>query len=220
MSSDTSSRFLLEEKIKIDMILSIDSGNGTLYHIQENSEKIPYLTWLGANSYIFEVKNPKYIYFSTFPIDQLIQEIFFPNLPCLENPSLNIAGIAKSFSQSYQFSSFKLLGVDFKSFYGKTHCKGTGYEIFHLPIIHRKKGLESHLKMNLEHKMAKKLLLSQKKFSNTTASNIKNHFINKTIFKMDMNVLKKSLDSLEFQNFLQEELGEKLKLNKYLKILS
>ena len=199
LASDTASRFLIKQKVDIDMILSVDSGLGTLYHLQNNNLKIPYLTWLGANPYIFEKTNMKYIYFSTFPLDQILQQIFFLKSPILENPSLNMAGIAKSFAKMYHFTSFYSIGTDAVVEKGKTHCRGTGYEFFYLNQYQRKKTLYRYSNLGLEYKIVKK--------------NIQNETFNPT--KVIENIESKKF-SLNMEHFFEQILNNK-DISNYLK---
>ncbi|TGK00683.1 DUF115 domain-containing protein [Leptospira semungkisensis] len=144
LSSDTALGFLLESGIRPHAVLSIDSGLGTSYHFPENFPKdIPILTWFGGSSKIFELENPKIIYLSTHPLDQILGARFFPNAPILENPTLNVSGLAVSFFQSVGATAVLLKGFGFSRESGKTHCRASGYERYDRFFLERKRSLYS-----------------------------------------------------------------------------
>ncbi|MCB1188861.1 MAG: motility associated factor glycosyltransferase family protein [Leptospiraceae bacterium] len=145
ISSDTASYFLQNNGIKIDLIFSVDSGRGTIYHFREDLySDIPIFTWLGASPHLFEIPNPILIYMSTFPLDQILQNRL-ENLSLISNPSMNVAGLAKSFCLTYNVKKLIYCGLDFKSYFGKTHCRGTGYENYSLGFQNRIKTLDSYI---------------------------------------------------------------------------
>lgn len=145
LSSDTSAFFLIKNQIIPDAILSLDSGRGTIYHFRyEIPIDIPIITWFGANRELFIRKFKKYIFFTTYPLDQIIQSMHYPHSHVLHNPSLNIAGMAKSLCQALGVKKLLYAGTSFVSESGKTHCRGTGYESYILPILSRKKSLEGY----------------------------------------------------------------------------
>lgn len=142
LASDTSLGWILNAGIVPNAVLSIDSSRGTLFHFRNIlPREIPILTWFGGSSYLFDLPNPKWIYFSTHPMDQILGSLFFPNAPILENPSLNMAGIAVSFAKQLQYGRMILKGVDFQRSGGKTHCLGSGYESYDRFFLSRKESL-------------------------------------------------------------------------------
>ncbi|WP_411823688.1 6-hydroxymethylpterin diphosphokinase MptE-like protein [Leptospira sp. 'Mane'] len=145
ISSDTNIRFLLEKNIIPDAVLSLDPGRGTLFHFLPSiPDTIPILTWLGASSYLFSLPNPIYMINTNHPFDQLIEFTWKTKpWPYLKNPSLNLAGMALSFAIEGNADKLVLVGVSFQEEYGKSHCKGTGYETYRLPMVTRKNPLEN-----------------------------------------------------------------------------
>ncbi|EQA47085.1 PF01973 family protein [Leptospira broomii serovar Hurstbridge str. 5399] len=142
LASDTSLGFLLQNNILPDSILSIDSGRGTGFHFPENTpDQIPIITWLGGSARIFDLPNPKILYVSTHPLDQLARMSFFPEAPILENPTLNIAGMAVSVLDALGFESCIVKGFDFSRTAGKTHCRGSGYERYDRFFLTRRRSL-------------------------------------------------------------------------------
>ncbi|TGK03683.1 DUF115 domain-containing protein [Leptospira selangorensis] len=142
LSSDTALGYLLENDIQPHAVLSIDSGLGTFYHFPESiPENIPIFTWFGGACRIFDLKNPKIIYLSTHPLDQILGAKFYPKAPILENPTLNVAGLAVSLLQSLGAESVLLKGFGFEREGGKTHCRSTGYERYDRFFIDRKRSL-------------------------------------------------------------------------------
>ncbi|MDF3819558.1 DUF115 domain-containing protein [Leptospira sp. 96542] len=148
-ASDTSVQYLLYRGIKPNYILSFDSGRGTLYHFLRNiPSDIPILTWLGGSSHLFESENPLILVNTGFPLDQILAFVWKKTNEWTEirNPSLNLAGMIKSMLIQNQKAKLYLTGVSFISENGKSHCKGTGYELFYYPQVDRKKSLESFTK--------------------------------------------------------------------------
>ncbi|MFB5649756.1 6-hydroxymethylpterin diphosphokinase MptE-like protein [Leptospira wolffii] len=144
LSSDTSLGFLLENGIRPDAILSIDSGLGTSYHFPEKIPKeIPILTWLGGSTKIFDLENPKILYLSTHPLDQILGSRYYPGAPILENPILNVAGLAVSALQALGAGAVCMKGVGFTREAGKTHCRSSGYERYDRFFLNRKRSLYS-----------------------------------------------------------------------------
>lgn len=142
LASDTSLGWLLHSGISPDLVLSLDSSRGTLFHFRNILPKeIPILTWFGGSAFLFDLPNPKWIYFSTHPMDQALQSLFFPNAPILENPSLNMAGIAVSFAKHLRYKRTIVRGLDFQRNGGKTHCRSSGYEDFDRTALSRKRTL-------------------------------------------------------------------------------
>lgn len=147
ITSDTALGYLLDNQILPDLILSFDSGRGTLFHfLKEIPEDIPIITWLGGSPYLFTLPNPKILVNSFHPLDQMLEALFrffkFPDWPSFPNPSLNLVGMVKSLLG--ETHPFWLTGVSFLSEFGKAHCKSTGYESYILPYLHRKLSLEGY----------------------------------------------------------------------------
>jgi len=161
ITSDTSSYFLYKNNILPDIVLSIDSGRGTAFHFRNDfPESVPILTWIGGNSEIFRKKNPLIIYFSTYPLDQILAELNCLSSCVMRNPSLNVAGLAKELTSFFGGKEIIFSGISFLSEGFKTHCRGTGYENYSLPGVNRKKSLESlaskiyQQKMSVKNKLA------------------------------------------------------------------
>ncbi len=139
LCSDTAVQYLLSNQLEPDYILSFDSGRGTLFHFLPTiPQNIPIITWLGANTHIFDLKNPLVLTNTNYPMDQIIQTKLKNIWPSLENPSLNVAGIGKAIALLGRSKMLLLAGVDFLAENGKSHCRGTGYENYRLPNVNRK----------------------------------------------------------------------------------
>lgn len=146
LSSDTACYPLIANGIRPDYILSIDAGRGTIYHFRNLPSDIPIITWLGANSHIFYLPNPIYIYFSTYPLDQVFHSTLFSGEEnIIKNPSLNVAGLAKTLTEKFRANRLILSGISFKIQSAKTHCRGTGYEYYNLPKVNRFYPMESYI---------------------------------------------------------------------------
>ncbi len=163
-SSDTAIQFLLSESITPDVILSFDSGRGTLYHFLPNIPiTIPIITWLGGLSNLYSLGNKIFIANTNYPLDQILETRLNSLWPYLKNPSLNVAGIGKSLAALGAATKFVLSGVDFKDDFGKSHCRGTGYENYRLPNVMRTNTWESLNQSRLYSKKAGKNRLAEGK---------------------------------------------------------
>lgn len=157
LSSDTACYTLLANKIRPDYIVSIDPSRGTIFHFRNIPQDIPIITWLGANSHLFRLPNPIYLYLSTYPLDQVLHSTLFSNEEnILKNPSLNVAGISKSLAEKFFASRFIMSGISFKMQSGKTHCRGTGYENYHLPRVNRFYPMEAYSPITYQKEISSK----------------------------------------------------------------
>jgi hypothetical protein len=138
--SDTCSRFILNSGIVPDLILSIDAGRGTLFHLYPNQNiNVPLVTWLGADPVLSEEYSNRYFFLSSHPLDQIISLKWdLPPSWCISNPSKNLVGMAKNLAVYLGFQNFLAAGFSLVSEHGKTHCRGTGYEIYYLNQINRR----------------------------------------------------------------------------------
>lgn len=165
LASDTAVQFLLKQGIRVDMILSMDPGRGTLYHfLPKVPDHIPIITWLGGSTYLFSLPNPICILNTGYPMDQILEFKLSTHWPLFKNPSLNLIGTAKALAEWTQASNLVIAGVSFLAKNGKSHCRGTGYESFRIPNILRKKTWEDlhHTQLykndSLKHQKAKQVL--------------------------------------------------------------
>ncbi len=229
LSSDTAAYYLFKQHIKPDAILSIDSGRGTAFHFREDiPEDIPIITWLGGNRSIFHKKNPIYLVYTTYPLDQIMVETY-KDLFLLNNPGLNISGMAGAIAEKMKVKDFAYAGVSFSSHQGKTHCRGTGYEYYKLTNISRKYSLEMYSPGNYRREVSKKNQLALdflhksrfgfKKFSDLEPSAIQHfYFQKKDPLSFQMKPFFKVLNSESIVQMVSQELGLPLKsLYKYLK---
>ncbi|HMV42180.1 MAG TPA: DUF115 domain-containing protein [Leptospiraceae bacterium] len=146
LAADTACYLLLQNGIRPDYILSIDSGRGTIYHFRNIPEDIPIISWLGGNRYIFSLKNPILLCLTSYPLDQVLHSVVFTSSnEIIQNPSLNVAGLAKALAEKFLAKSLSLSGISFKKENGKTHSRGTGYESFHVPKVNRYYPMESYI---------------------------------------------------------------------------
>lgn len=174
ISSDTSCYYLQCSGVIPDLIVSVDSGRGTGFHFREDfSKEIPILTWLGGNRKIFELENPLLLYLSTHPLDQLLRELFFPDTVNISNPSLNIAGLAKELAIFLGEKEIFFAGMGMLKEEGKTHCRGTGYELYKLNSITRKSTLENYSPVAYSAKMSGKNKLAFDELNKTDRIDVK-----------------------------------------------
>jgi hypothetical protein len=158
---------------------------------------------LGGSRHVFEIPNPKYIYLSTYPLDQIIQNKYYSGLSLIENPSLNVAGMAKSIAFLLNASRFILAGVSFIGTGFKTHCRGTGYENFRIDKINRKIPLENFMGSVYSKNISSKNQIAQKTiFSGMNTIHIQDAILTEnvttgTIPDIGMNINKKFLNNLK-----------------------
>lgn len=143
VSCDTASRYLVQNGIQPDLVVSLDSGRGTVYHLQGLPDCVPILTWFGAHPYIFELPNPKIIYFSSHPLDQVLLSVIDPESEFIPNPTLDVSGLSIQYLHTLGFSQIYLAGLSFEATAGKSHCRGSGYELFWNPYTDRTHTFES-----------------------------------------------------------------------------
>ncbi|UOG39492.1 DUF115 domain-containing protein [Leptospira noguchii] len=202
--SDTSLGWILNSGIIPDAVLSLDSSRGTLFHFRNILPKeIPILTWFGGCTYLFDLPNPKWIYFSTHPLDQILKSLFFPNAPILENPSLNMAGIAMSFAKHLKYDRLVLKGVDFHRNGGKTHCRSSGYEAYDRFFLSRKVSL-SKTRFQKSKSWDKRFsILEILKEESPELFHFQPDPISKTVKKLGEGLILEDLKKIQFEKWIQ-----------------
>lgn len=214
ISSDTSCYYLQKNGLKVDLIFSVDSGRGTLYHFRDDLDKeIPIMTWLGTNPNIIRLHNPTIIYLSTFPLDQILDSILdTDHSKILQNPSMNIAGLAKSFCEFLYVERLIFCGIDFQAHFGKTHCKGTGYENYMLGYNNRFLTIQSYIPITYKSKISSKNKISLNHLKQKTNANLKIEFLNDITSTINANLI---LNKIEYSgmNINVKEFYGKLKTN-------
>ena len=164
-----------------------------------------FMTWLGGNREIFFRKFKKYLFLTTFPLDQILQTYFFSDLPILENPSLNLAGMAKTIAKELGAKKIIYSGLSLVSINGKTHCKGTGYENYILPKVSRKFSLESYRRGYKQTKTFKNELAFKKIFEDDFTVWIDDIELDTIPSQnpIELSILRKKVSFEKFQNLLQ-----------------
>lgn len=147
LAGDTSLPFLLSNEVVPDLILSLDTGRGTLFHFSKGlPADIPILTWFGGSPHLFELPNPKWVFRTTYPMDQVLHHSLSSDSKFSwrewKNPGLNQATFAKELAFGSGSREFLYAGVSFLQESGRSHCRGTGYEFYHLPRVNRNLSLE------------------------------------------------------------------------------
>ena len=74
----------------------------------------------------------------------------------LKNPSLNVAGLAKTIAEKFHANRLILSGVSFKMQSSKTHCRGTGYENYNIPRVNRFYPMESYIPVTYKNTISSK----------------------------------------------------------------
>ena len=149
ISSDTALAVLLYHKIKVDIVISIDSSFASFYHLiaaslhQNNKQikfNIPILTLNVTSNYLYKIFNNIILYKSSFPLDQILSKTNLNHLEEWNNPSLNTLGIAVLFAKTIGAKKLFCIGTSFKTEKSKSHANGTGYQIYNLEKIKRTYG--------------------------------------------------------------------------------
>ncbi len=143
VSSDTALAPLLAKGIRPHMVISVDSGPGTLYHMIQalNVDKnfmydVDLITWSGGHPVLPELFRHTYYYGSTLPLDQIQYDDAMKNVAMWTNPARNPSGLAILLAGQYNISRVFLAGSGFRSIGRVTHIPGTGYENYARMISH------------------------------------------------------------------------------------
>jgi hypothetical protein len=202
LASDTSCYFMYKNDLLPDAILSIDSGRGTAYHFRNDfPQEIPIFTWLGGNKEIFLRKNPIYLLFTSYPLDQLFSN-YLQEFMILKNSSLNISGMAMSIAESMDILDFGFSGISFSSFNSKSHCRATGYESYMLPQIYRTKTMEMYSPGNYKTIISKKNQIATDTLKNSKY-NYKNFKEVKPSIKFDFSINKSMIINKDLKYFFK-----------------
>lgn len=139
-AADSSLAPLLNAGIVPDVVLSIDAGPGTAYHLAAARiaarssgtamESIPVLTWAGAHAALESYFKTLWFYRSTFPLEQILGHGPLAFAPEQINESRNTAGLAVVLASLLGMGRVELAGTGFVSAGTVTHVPGTGYDLY------------------------------------------------------------------------------------------
>jgi hypothetical protein len=139
-AADTAVAPLLHAGIVPDVVLSIDAGPGTLFHLQAASmaardlglslESIPVFTWAGAHAALESFFSNVWLYRTTFPLDQILGHGPLSSIPEQVNESRNTAGLALILASLLGVRQVALAGTGYVSEGTVTHVAGTGYDLY------------------------------------------------------------------------------------------
>ncbi len=163
IASDSAVIPLSQAKIPIDLIISVDSGRGTLMHFanlahflptkqkknkSQIKSQIPLLTWLGGAPQLDQWFSEVIYYRSTYPLDQLLAEEQLAQLPLMENPSNTMVGLAILLAELKKSQNLYIAGVSFVSRQGQSHVVGNGYTYYAQCLYHRTNSMLNQLTTN------------------------------------------------------------------------
>lgn len=139
-AADTALAPLIDAGIVPDLVLSIDAGPGTLYHLQAariaarnrgtSLESIPVFTWAGGHAALESFFDTLWFYRSTFPLEQILGYGPLAFAPEQVNESRNTAGLALLFAHLLGIRRVELAGTGYVSAGTVTHVPGTGYDLY------------------------------------------------------------------------------------------
>ncbi|MCE9597204.1 MAG: DUF115 domain-containing protein [Spirochaetia bacterium] len=149
IAADTALAPLLAMGIRPQLVISIDSGYGTLYHLRAaarltNLESLTALAPLTAHPAVKDFFGRIIRYRSTFPLDQILGGGPLSKITEFINPTRNTVGLAILAARALNAVSFQTAGVSFVSSRGDSHARGTGYLLYALERNSRTNPVESY----------------------------------------------------------------------------
>lgn len=153
IAADTALAPLLRVGLTPDLVISIDSGPGTYYHLiaaarlpdhKHSRFPFPVLTNLAGSRCLSLFFTRHYYYRSTFPLDQWLALGPLAEVPELRNPTRNTIGLAIQVARLLGGKQIRTAGADFQNEGYLTHVPGTGYTEFALGQVDRLYTLEMY----------------------------------------------------------------------------
>lgn len=223
--ADTIAAALIYDGWPVDLILSIDSGFGTSFHLSLlvkvcknlQIEPPPVLTWLAGSLFLTKA-NLKTIYVSTlFPPDQILAaSLQLP--PPFTNQFRNLLGYAVALTElnSQKKSELLLAGVGFTGQRSRFYCRGSGYDFYYLTKQNRLNPIETQsYKLESTQKKANQIakaelqkLLSQPKFNDLNDQEPPNQYSIELQSESTVKLLK-ILKKSQITDLLSNEFGPK-----------
>jgi len=151
IASDSAVAPLYRVGITPDLVLSIDSGYATLYHLKALLQltrsrtlpsDLPFLTWSAGPLFLEQLGGSTLFYPTTFPFDQLCEGLY-PIEPFL-NRSRNQSGIALHLARIAGCSVLYTAGADGITNGVESHIPGNGYTLYALQNNSRTRPVESY----------------------------------------------------------------------------
>ena len=139
IGSDSALAPLLSLGLRPDLIFSIDSGRGTLYHLEmarildeRTLSNLSVLSWLPGPRFLSHFFSRIFYYPSSFPVDQML--LSSGEIPghFWENRSRNQIALALHMARHLGLETLFTAGANFVSRGRETHCPGTGYQKYYL----------------------------------------------------------------------------------------
>lgn len=141
IASDTALAPLLNAGITPQVVVSVDCGPGTLYHLSAAADvfrsfekrpgfDFPVITWSAGPRHL-PLFFPGILYYrSTFPFDQVLGDGPLANIPEWRNPTGNTLGIALRIAAASGLDRLILAGTTMRTSGGISHIRGTGYAAY------------------------------------------------------------------------------------------
>ncbi len=153
IAADTALAPLLLAGIRPDLVLSVDSGPGTSFHLTaaqkakgtlDRKLDIPVLTWMAGAGFLSEYFSEILYYRSTFPVDQILGSSLLSYLPEWTNPARNTIGLAVRIAHMSGAEILYTAGAGFVSRRNRTHEKDTGYFHYAMQRCSRTYGIDMY----------------------------------------------------------------------------
>ncbi|MCB1316861.1 MAG: hypothetical protein KDK27_12945, partial [Leptospiraceae bacterium] len=162
IAADTALPFLMAQRYRPDLVLSIDAGRGTLFHLSAvfqhgtrwsaareyvNSDTLPpVLTWMAGLPHLDLIFDEVLYYVSSFPADQILSQGPLRSCAHWQNPTGNLIGLALNVAANLGSAVLLTAGADFRSnSAGQTHIRGSGYTWYARLNHHRTRPLSGYV---------------------------------------------------------------------------
>lgn len=142
IAADTALAPLLWLGLVPDLVLSIDSGPGTYFHLAAAARiqpafSFPVLTNLAGARCLPLFFQRRLFYRSTTPLDQWLAAGPLAEIVEWANPTRNAIGLAIHVAGLLRSTGIRTAGANFRSRGSQTHVRGTGYTEYFLSRAHR-----------------------------------------------------------------------------------
>lgn len=138
LAADTAAAAVFAAGWSMDLIISIDSGFGTAYHLallkalvsRQGQPLPPVLTWMAGSVFPERAGFPVYFVPTLFPPDQVLSAHLPLGTP-YSNPFRNVLGYAVALQSRHPRARLLLAGVGLEPRQQQFYVRGTGYDSYH-----------------------------------------------------------------------------------------
>ena len=218
LAADTAAAAIVNAGYTIDLVISIDSGYGTDFHLTalksaclaQKKPLPPLLTWLCGNSFSAKAGFTVLYAPTMFPADQVLSTEHTIGRPFL-NRFRNVLGYAHAIKERHNDSQLFFAGVSFEPVGGQYYVTGSGYDLYGRSQQHRLHTLEGyHSKLARQQKTANRLAKAQlspaKAITMSKTTEIRTFLLQSTLFSTDK--LQKTICQAVSNRLFQQEFGK------------